>query len=66
MPAFSIPRSLLTLITLNFDSTLNSESYYEAGLPEDTVEELGGITTVKLQLTSDGQVSEISFSVIVL
>ena len=51
-----------------FDSALNTENYYAVGF-RDLVEggaELGGTTTVKLQLTPDGTVSTITFSVIVL
>lgn len=52
--------------TVHLDHELNTEQYYEAGVPQDTVAERGGITAVSLKLTPNGSVSEISFSVIVL
>ena len=52
--------------TMQMDSELNIESYYEAGIPAEEVAQRGGITAVRLQLTPAGLVSEISFSHIVL
>lgn len=58
--------SVIDFDTAQIDSELNIESYYEAGIPPEGVAEMGGTTTVRLQLTSTGMVSEISFSHIVL
>lgn len=48
------------------DSETSSENYYEAGLQDAPAESLGGITTVRLQLAPSGQVSTISYSLVVL
>lgn len=48
------------------DSKLNVETYYEAGLVDEEVAERGGVTLVRLKLTPEGMVSEISFNTIVL
>ncbi|NEP54577.1 MAG: hypothetical protein F6K65_39620, partial [Moorea sp. SIO3C2] len=58
--------SVIDFNDAQIDNQLNVENYYEAGIPPETVADRGGITAVRLQLTPDGQVSEVSFSVIVL
>ncbi|NET57828.1 MAG: hypothetical protein F6K47_17210, partial [Symploca sp. SIO2E6] len=49
------------------DREVNVETYSQEGLPEEGVayEEYGGVTLVRLKLTSEGMVAEISFDTIV-
>lgn len=58
--------SVIDFGTVEFDDELNTENYYEALPASVFASELGGITAIQLQITPDGQVSEISFSMIVL